>query len=98
MPRPPQPNPQPSIQDVYRDLKAPDEVLSGVYATTIMISHSPAEFLMDFITRFFPTAVVSARVYVAASQVPRVLETLSKAMQGYVDRTRPPQAPPPPPQ
>ena len=86
MPRPPT-NQHPSIQDFYKDLKVPDEQLSGVYATAVMITHSPADFALDFITRFFPTAAVSARVYLSASQVPRVLEGLSTSLEHYLQRT-----------
>jgi hypothetical protein len=59
----------------------PDEQLGGVYATTVMITHSPAEFCFDFIARFFPSAVVAARVYMSAPQVPAVLEAVAGSVQ-----------------
>lgn len=98
LPRP-QTAQRPSVQEIYKDLKMSDELLSGVYATTVMISHSPAEFAFDFITRFFPAAAVSARVYLSASQVPRLLESTSASLQRYVNRQQPkPQNPPQPPE
>ena len=98
MPRP-QTNQRPTVQEIYKDLKVSDEVLSGVYATAVMISHSPGEFVFDFITRFFPTAAVSARVYLSASQVPRLLESTSTSLQRYASRQpQRPQNPPPPPE
>jgi hypothetical protein len=85
LPRP-QTAQRPSVQEIYKDLKMSDDVLSGAYATAVMISHSPAEFVFDFITRFFPTAAVSARVYLSASQVPRLLDSTSASLQRYLAR------------
>ena len=51
-----------------------------------MIGHSPAEFLLEFITRFFPTPAVSARIYVAASQVPQMLSGMLAAIQNRANR------------
>ena len=83
---------------MYDELKLPDEDLSGAYATTVMIGHSPAEFIFDFITRFFPRAAVSSRVYISASHVPRVLETLASSLgrRGQNGQQPPEQTPPPP--
>jgi hypothetical protein len=90
---------RPSVQEIYKDLKMSDDVLSGAYATAVMISHSPAEFVFDFITRFVPMAAVSARVYLSASQVPRLLDSTSASLQRYVDRQQQkPQNPPQPPE
>lgn len=94
----PLPNPErrPNIQEVYQDLKLPDELLSGVYANMVMIGHSPAEFSLDFITRFFPTAAVSARVFLSASQVPQVLNGLTNSLQNRLNRESGQQGKPPP--
>ena len=67
---------RPSPQEIYDDLKLPDEVLSGVYANGVMIGHGASEFGLDFLTSFFPQSAVSARVFLAAGQVPRLLESL----------------------
>jgi hypothetical protein len=74
------------VQDIYQDLRLPDEMLSGCYANTVMIGHSPSEFFFDFITRFYPTAAVSARVYLAASQVPQMLGALNTSLQNRANR------------
>lgn len=103
-PRPPQER-RPSIQEIYENLRVPDENLSGSYATHAMIAHTPAEFYFDFITRFYPNAAVAARVYMAASQVPRLLEGVTAAFGNWQRRIQamgqtppppPPQEPPPP--
>ena len=103
------PNPdarRPSPQEIYDDLKLPDEVLSGVYANGVMIGHGATEFGLDFLTSFFPQSAVSARIFVASGQIPRLLESLRGAMRqletrqhggpdiGGVEPTSPP--PPPP--
>ncbi len=81
---------RPTPQELYDDLKLPDEVLSGAYATGVMIGHGATEFGMDFLTSFFPQSAVSARVYLAAGQVPRLLESLKGAVRQLQDRRNPP--------
>ncbi len=81
LPQPPPSENPPSINDIYDDLKMPDEQLSGVYANTVMIGHTPSEFWFDFITSFFPRSSVSCRVYLTAAQAPRFLETLKQAFK-----------------
>lgn len=92
---------RPTPQEIYDDLKLPDEVLSGVYANGVMIGHGATEFGLDFLTSFFPQSAVSARVFVAAGQVPRLLDSLrgavrqleqrrQQAQDGNVDPSAPP--------
>jgi hypothetical protein len=101
LPKPVQQN-RPTIQELYEHFKLPEDLLSGTYANSVLIGHSPSEFLFDFITGFYPTAAVSSRVYLSAQQAPRVLETLSAALVTYQKRfqqipgqqqQRPPQPP-----
>lgn len=104
-PQPQPPNPdarRPSPQEIYDDLKMPDEVLSGTYANGVMIGHGATEFGLDFLTSFFPQSAVSARVFVAAGQVPRLLESLKGAVRQLEQRRQgnpppgvPPEASPP---
>jgi hypothetical protein len=72
---------RPTPQEIYDDLKLPDDVLSGVYANGVMIGHGASEFGLDFLTSFFPQSAVSARVFLAAGQVPRLLESLRSAVR-----------------
>ncbi|MFK8113997.1 MAG: DUF3467 domain-containing protein [Rubripirellula sp.] len=89
---------RPTPQEIYDDLKLPDEVLSGVYANGVMIGHGASEFGLDFLTSFFPQSAVSARVFVAAGQVPRLLESLRGAVRQLEQRQQgiPPGQPPEP--
>lgn len=89
-PQPPTPNPppekRPTPQEIYDDLKLPDDVLSGVYANGVMIGHGASEFGLDFMTSFFPQSAVSARIFLAAGQIPRLLESLRGAVQQLQQR------------
>ena len=83
IPKPPTPPRQPTIQEIYDDLKISDETHAGAYANAVLMSHGTSEFTFDFITRFFPTAAVAARVFLAAPQVPKLLESLSSSLNRY---------------
>ena len=43
---------QPTAQEIYDELKLPDDLLSGAYANGVMIAHSAAEFKFDFLIVF----------------------------------------------
>jgi hypothetical protein len=91
MPKPPQK--RPTIAEIYENFKLPDDMLSGAYANSVMVGHSPAEFFFDFITGFYPTAAVSARILTSAHHMPRIVDTFKMAMQQYRIRYNPPQNP-----
>ncbi|MEO8270086.1 MAG: DUF3467 domain-containing protein [Aureliella sp.] len=81
---------QASVQDIYDDLKIRDEFLSGAYANAVMIGHGPHEFSFDFITNFYPHSAVSARVFLAAGQIPRLFESLKGTWEQLRSRMQPP--------
>ncbi len=85
-----------SAQEIYDDLKIRDELLSGAYANAVMIGHGPHEFSFDFITNFFPHSAVSARVFVAAGQIPRLYDSLRSTWEQLRHRWRGPDGPLPP--
>ncbi|MGH7180025.1 MAG: DUF3467 domain-containing protein [Tepidisphaeraceae bacterium] len=91
---PPQPQPRPTIQEIYENFKLADDQLSGSYSNSVLIGHSQTEFFFDFITGFYPTPAVSARVLIPASHVPRFLNTLKTCLDQYQSRGG---APPPAP-
>ena len=78
LPQPQQPAKKPSLQEIYDDLKVPDDVLTGSYANGVMIGHAASEFKFDFLANVVPQPVVSNRIYLAAPQVPRFLQSLKK--------------------
>lgn len=86
---------RPTPQEIYDDLKMHDDVLSGAYANGVMISHTPSDFSFDFLTNFFPHSAVSCRVFLSASQAPRILESLDGTYKQFQQRVRQQQPPPP---
>ena len=74
---------QMSAQDLYDQLKLSDDQMSGCYANAVMIGHTATEFSFDFITTFFPRSVVSSRVFLAAPNVKRFLDSLSHSFQQF---------------
>ncbi|MCY2953176.1 MAG: DUF3467 domain-containing protein [Planctomycetota bacterium] len=107
LPKPPTER-RPTLQEIYDEFKVSDEIASGTYANAVMVGHSPSEFFFDFITNFYPTSTVSARVFLSAAQLPRMLETVGTAFQRFQQRmiaqqqqqhrpgSEPPAAPPGP--
>lgn len=95
---PPQPAQQTSVQELYDQLKIPEDVASGRYANAVMIGHTATEFSFDFITTFFPRSAVSCRVYLSAPNVPKFLDSLTHSFEQYQRRLRgnPPPGEPPP--
>jgi hypothetical protein len=86
----------PRIDDLYDQLKLPDELLGGVFANVVMMRHTPEEFAFDFIASFYPRPVVAARVYMAAGRIPSFIDALASSYQRYQQRPRggPPPDPP----
>ena len=78
------------IDELYAQLKIADEMLEGSYSNAVMISHSPSDFVFDFIATFYPRSEVSARVFMSASQIPPFLNTLKKGFQQFKDKLNPP--------
>ncbi|TVS14408.1 MAG: DUF3467 domain-containing protein [Planctomycetaceae bacterium] len=89
---------QPSAQEIYDELKLPDDQLSGAYANGVMIGHTPSEFKFDFLTNLFPSSAVSARVFLSVPQVPRLLHSLQNTYNQFLQRVQQQrgQQPPPP--
>ena len=95
LPAPPAPVQAPPIEEIYSQLKLPDDLLSGFYANAVMIAHSSAEFYFDFITNFYPRSAVSCRVYMSAPQIPGFLNTLTRSFQQYQQKLAAQQQQPP---
>jgi hypothetical protein len=86
-----------TAQDLYDQLKLTDDVMSGAYANAVMIGHTASEFSFDFITTFFPRSAVSCRVYLAAPNARRFLESITQSFDQYQRKLRAQQQPDPPP-
>ena len=77
-----------TAQDLYDQLKLPDSLLSGAYANAVMIGHTATEFSFDFITTFFPRSAVACRVYLAAPNARRFLDSLTHSYEQYQRKLR----------
>ena len=95
LPKNPEQQPR-SPQEIYDELKIPDDQLHGVYANACLVGHTPAEFAIDFITTFMPNAVVSSRIYLAAPH-PQLIETLTGVLDKYHRQRQQQQSPQNPP-
>ncbi|MEM0961950.1 MAG: DUF3467 domain-containing protein, partial [Bacteroidota bacterium] len=62
-----------------------EEVAEGVYSNLVMISHSPEEFILDFIRVMpgVPKARVKSRVVVTPAHAKRLLAALADNIQRY---------------
>ena len=78
---------QQTPQEIYDELKLPDELLMGVYANGVMVGHTATEFRFDFLVNLFPRPVVSARLFLAVPQVSRMLASLGRNFQQFQERT-----------
>jgi hypothetical protein len=83
MPPPPASGEPTDITELYSQLKLPDELLGGTYATGAMIRHTPREFAIDFLTNFYPRAVVTARIFLASGRIMSFLETFQNSLSRF---------------
>jgi hypothetical protein len=75
------------IEDIYEQLKLPDEMLGGVFSNVAMIRHTGEEFCFDFIANFYPRSVVTSRVYMAAGRIPSLLATMTDSFEQFRRKT-----------
>lgn len=61
-----------------------DKEAEGIYSNLVLISHSPAEFVMDF-TRMVP-GVPKAKVYSRIIMTPQHIKSFSKALQDNIEK------------
>ena len=93
IPRPTSTGRQQTPQEIYDELKLPEDLSMGAYANGVMIGHTATEFRFDFLVNLFPRPVVSARIFLSAPQVPRLLESLGRNWKQFQERARPSEFP-----
>lgn len=64
-------------------IKATDEVLKGVYANQMVVSHTREEFILDFISAFPPEGILNARVIISPGHLKRVIRALQDNLGKY---------------
>lgn len=86
-------------QQINIELK--EDTAEGVYSNLVMISHSPEEFILDFIRVMpgVPKARVKSRIIVTPQHAKRLLRALAdnidkyEAAHGEIEERTPPGAP-----
>jgi len=78
------------VSDRYDQLKLPDEMLGGSFASTVMIRYTSDEFCLDFIANFYPKSVLTNRVYLASGRVAAFIKTFSGSLQKFQEQHRGP--------
>ena len=79
---------RPTAEDLYDQLRLPEDVMSGCYANAVMIGHTAYEFSFDFITTFYPRSAVVQRVFLSAPNVPRLLDSLTGSFEQFQQRMK----------
>ena len=87
-------------QPVSINIQAPDEVKEGVYSNLAMVSHSPEEFVLDFIfiVPSPPFGKLRSRVVLSAPHAKRFLRALQENVSRFESQFGPipdMQGPPP---
>jgi hypothetical protein len=67
------------------NIELPSEIAHGVYSNLAIISHSPTEFVLDFIQVLpgSPKAQVRSRVILAPEHAKRLMSALSDNIEKY---------------
>ena len=61
----------------------PPDVQGGTYANQLLISHTPEEFVLDFVLTTAPVATVNARVVISPAHAKRMIQALQESVQHY---------------
>jgi len=89
-----------NVNEISIELK--EEIAQGVYSNLVIISHSPTEFVLDFIRIMpgIPKAEVKSRIILTPEHAKRFLMALEdniakyEAMYGPIKNIEGPQTPP----
>lgn len=64
-------------------IKVPDNLIGGVYANNVIISHTKEEFIMTFIMVTPPQGIVTSRVIMSPSHTKRLVNALQENIKKY---------------
>jgi hypothetical protein len=62
------------------------ELAGGVYANSLRISHTPEEFILDFIMIAPPAGDVTARVITSPGHMKRIQKALEENIRNYEEK------------
>ncbi len=67
-------------------IKITDDVIRGVYANFMKVSHTKEEFVLDFANIVPPTGIISARIITSPGHLKRVIGALEYNLKKYEER------------
>ncbi len=78
---------QPSGQQQIQ-IKVPDDVLKGIYANAMQVTHTQEEFVLDFLnlSPHHGVGIVSSRVIISPGHLKRIIAALQDNVKKYEDR------------
>jgi hypothetical protein len=73
------------MQEGQKEVKIyfPNEIKGGVYANSMIVTHTRDEFVLDFIMLAPPEGAVNARIIVSPGHVKRIYEALGDNISKY---------------
>jgi hypothetical protein len=67
-------------------IKATDEKLAGVFANMAQVSHTPEEFILDFLTIFPPNGSLSSRIILTPGHMKRLAGALLENVKRFEEQ------------
>ncbi len=64
----------------------PKELVGGVYANNMAVSHTKEEFIMDFLMIAPPSGAVNARIIVSPGHIKRIIKALEDNIVRYEEK------------
>ena len=89
-------NNNPPADSSFNQIKQPEHVAAGVFATAVVVSHTREEFFLDFIATYTAPLRLVARIILHPVHVKRLLTALRDNLDNYQTQYGPLPTPPPP--
>ena len=72
----------------HKDIKVymPSELKGGVYANSMVVSHTQEEFILDFLMVTQPEGALTARVIVSPGHMRRIANALEENIKKYEEK------------
>lgn len=65
------------------NIKITDDILKGVYANSMVVTHTREEFVIDFINTFPPEGIVTSRIITSPGHLKRIIRALMDNIEKY---------------
>jgi hypothetical protein len=71
------------------NVEFPKEMVGGVYANNMAVTHTAEEFIMDYIMVAPPAGVVKSRIVVSPGHLKRIIRALQENLEKYEQKFGP---------